>query len=128
MLLQSPVFVFAGDKKPTGTSYVNLASNTYNYNATYTVNVYTNTQFSGVTTMTVPVKIIVDKNGMRNESKGITVHLRRSDNSSIDVTSSISVSGGTAKFKNLDAKKKYYIQFTKQNDSQIYKISGKITK
>ena len=120
--------LFLGKKPPTGTSFVDLSKNDYSYDVEMQYAVYTNSLFSGVTTMEVKVgSINVDKNGMINESKGISVHLMKSG-STLDLPVSISLNGGTAYFSNLDPDAKYYIRFTKLDDTQIYTFTGTITK
>lgn len=121
-------FSIFGAKPPTGTSFVDLSNNTYNFNVEeFTVDIFTNTFFSGVTKAKVTVnRISVNKNGMQNESQGITVHLRRKDDSSVDVPYDIPLTGGSFNYINLDSSAKYYLEFTKLNDTQIYSFTGTI--
>lgn len=116
-----------GTKPPTGTSYLNLASNTYNYNVDFIYNIYTNSLFSGSSTMTVKVgSITVIKNGMNNESKGINVYVYDSSGKEVG-KKAVGLSGGTVKFS-LNSSTKYYVRFVKQDDTQTYKFSGTISK
>lgn len=127
-VIQENLITTYGSSKPTGTSYVNIVNNNYEFDVTsMTVRVYTNSFFKGSEKVKVKVNAIsVDKNGMQNTSKGITVHLRKKG-ASTDVTYSVPLDGASFYFTNLDTSALYYLEFTKQNDSQIYSFDGTIS-
>lgn len=117
-----------GKKPPSGTSCLNLADNIYKYSVDFIYNNYTNSLFNGTTTMKVKVgSITINKNGMRNESKGINVYVYDSKDKQI-AKKSIGLDGGTAEFTGLSKSTKYYVRFVKTDDTQGYKFSGTITK
>ena len=116
-----------GAKPPTGTSCIDIVNNNYNFSAKMTVRLYTNSFFKGSSKVKVKVgSVSVDKNGMQNQSKGITVYLRKKG-ASIDVKYSVPLSGTSFYFTNLDPSAMYYLEFGKQNDTQIYTFTGTIS-
>lgn len=117
-----------GKTAPTGSSFLDLSSNTYKYSVDFKVQIYTNSLFSRVSSMNVKVNsIAVNKNGMQNKSKGITVTLYKSNGTKV-ASKTIGLAGGTAKFTELSKSTKYYVGFSKQNDTQSYKFSGTVKK
>lgn len=126
--LEESSYLLRGDKPPTGTSYVNLSKSDYIYQIDeMKVKVFTNSLFSGVTGIDVYVgSISIDKNGMANESEGITVSLY--DGKKLVSSKSVGVGGRkTVSFTGLKASTKYHIAFSKLNDTQIYVFSGTIS-
>ena len=91
-------------------------------------NLFTNYCFTGVSSVKVKVgTITVNKNGSSTSSKNLTVHLHEIG-SNLDVTYSVSTSGGAFYYLNLDSTKKYYLEFSKVNDGQLYSFSGSVVK
>lgn len=117
-----------GAKPPTGTSFIDLNNNSYNYEVEeLKVNVYTNTFFKGTRYINVQVgNISVDKNGMANESQPITVYLYKKGGIGYVDKKQVGLSGGSVQFSNLDKDTLYYIGFSKATDTQIYSFSGMI--
>lgn len=63
-------------------------------------------------------------NGSSWDVQPLIIHLHKKG-SSIDVTNSVT-SYDTIYFNNLDPNAKYYLQFSKRNDGQIFSFSGSI--
>lgn len=124
---ENPIVVY-GKKEPKGTSFINIVKNNYNFDViSMKIKIYTNTFFKGAKKVKIKVNSIsVNKNGMRNESKGITVHLMKKG-ASTDVKYNVPLSGASFYYTNLDPDALYYLKFTKQDDTQIYSFDGSIT-
>lgn len=127
IIQENPIVIY-GSKPPTGTSYLNIINNNYNFDVTsMKIKVFTNTFFKGAKKVKVKVDpISVNKNGMQNKSLGITVHLMKKG-ASTDVAYNVPLNGTSFYYTNLDPDALYYLKFTKQNDSQIYSFKGSIT-
>lgn len=93
--------------------------------------VYTNSLFSGTTSISVDVdKVSYDKNGFAGTLKGVYVQLWKSvlgTDQKVGSAVEVSLSGGVATFTGLSSSTKYYVEFYKQNDGSIYKFGATIT-
>lgn len=91
-------------------------------------NLYTNYGFTNVTAIQVDVNpISVDKNGSNDTVEDLTITLHKKGSSADLASIKVSTSGGTVYFYNLNSSTKYYLEFSKRNDGQIFKFDGTIS-
>ncbi|MCD7998666.1 MAG: hypothetical protein LUH21_15680 [Clostridiales bacterium] len=119
-----------GAKPPTGNSFVDLDINDYSYHVEKIgYQVYTNSKFSGVTSMFVSVTDynVLDTTNSYPRSE-LTVTLYKDNGSFVDSFKVDYGSTGFKTFTGLSKTQKYYVKFSVPTNSQTYEIKGKIKK